>query len=467
MATALIYPLLEFIGTATAEVATEIGLSSTASTAAGTATQGAVASQIGQQIDALAISMLGQDNVNQLNAFKQDVNNYAEEVYAGLGPDGVDVQYFLNKYPYASTATPTATPTVSSSIPKRLIPNIFDGGAVTDKPTVVIKKNLFDGGVATSDSGGGGVDDGKTPPVVPVTPVTPAPISSYLLPNSSIPVKTLDITTIAGYIIQYANTICSQSKIDTVGAITETLKVNPHFISVSKELNGFYSSVIPKTEEYTQLASVYNGRNLTLYNCIGRFDKVSNGMVFTLIDELNDRVELKENKGFVLPSIYGVFVGPYSRNNSNPISLLDLFAAFHDQDYTQNGFFDKTGDYKLISRISQNYDRMIPAEKPAAKIALGWFSTMGVSIGSLIGSLPKNIDTVVTTDLPNDDIYSFVYPTKSTEMPIEQYAAERTQWYSDLSKEFKAQTVSSSVFATVGKNTFLANEFGNILIELL
>jgi hypothetical protein len=211
----------------------------------------------------------------------------------------------------------------------------------------------------------------------------------------------------------------------------------------------------------------YNGKNLTLANCVKK--NSPNGLIFDLTDEIGNTVSLPENTGFKLPTIWGNFVGPYSKNNDNPISLLDLFAAFHDQDYSEFGFFDTIGDFKLVSRISQNYDRMIQAEKSAAKTALLWFSTLGLSAGKLIGSLPKNIHRIPSNQQPGDDIYYLLDPVKATTTPIEQYSAERTLWYAELEKELESATITSSIFAQVSGagNRLLAQEFGNILIEVL
>jgi hypothetical protein len=203
-------------------------------------------------------------------------------------------------------------------------------------------------------------------------------------------------------------------------------------VVVAKDLSDFYTNKLPATEEYKSVATVYNRRNLTLANCVEKIDQF--GKLFDLINEIGYTVQLRPTKGFTLPTIYGNFVGPYSKNNTLPISLLDLYCAYHDFDYLTHGFFDTVGDYKLLSRISQNFDRMIPEEKGPAKTALLWFSTLGASAGALIGSLPKNIHRVPSTEMPQDDIYYALDPAKSITIPINQYAAERTQFYADLER---------------------------------
>jgi hypothetical protein len=170
----------------------------------------------------------------------------------------------------------------------------------------------------------------------------------------------------------------------------------------------------------------------------------------------------------VLPAIWGVFTGPYSRNNEMPVSLLDLFAAFHDYDYGQGGFFDQAGDYKLISRSSQNFFRMTPEEQPYARTTILYFSTLGHVASSLKGSLSSDVATNKISDGAKDDIFPAIVP-ESIHMDPVHYETARFNFYQDLERDFDQESKTSSLFASSGgyRSQLLAREFGDIQIQLL
>ncbi len=280
----------------------------------------------------------------------------------------------------------------------------------------------------------------------------------------------INTSLIAQFLISHASELASTqvNVINPDNIVQEVVKMNPQLEDVSKTLGSFLSSRIPNNDKYQAIANVYNGKNLTLRNCVTKYDRVTEGLIFTLKDEVGAIVQLKQNKGKVIPALYGIFVGPYSPNNAPPVSLLDLFAAFHDYDYSVNGFFDQIGDYKLISRCSQNYSRMDNSEKPYAKITILYFSTLGHTASSLLGSLPTNIGTVVSDQDTKDDIFPVVSP-ESISLPPDQYNIARTHFYHDLEDQLELESASSSIMAVYGNNNnkFLSQEFGNINVQLL
>ena len=430
-------------------------------------------------IDEKAIELLGQDNVDKIEGTLNDIQGFFEDAYALINQDS---QHFIDKAQIPPNKLPLPLP---DTRPPSIRPNIF-AGQVTDplqisdgydKPiptNTPIKNNIFMGGViisndvaenrGVSDATKSRVQNSQEPQNVVTDPIEK---SFQIIDGVNFPIQKLDIKGIANYIVEFTNALAIQNKINPIEAITTVIDKNPQLIQVSKELNQFYASKLPATQEYIKVASVYNGRNLTMANAMGGYDANGNYQT-TLVDEVYDYFYLPETKGFSLPTIWGNFVGPYSKNNRLPIDILDLFCAFHDKDYLDHGFFDTIGDYKLMSRISQNYDRISEEARPAAKVALLWFSTLGVSAGALIGSLPKNISRVPVTDMPKDDIYYAMDPAKAINTPIEKYMMDRTQWYAELENELKSVSISSSVMTQYGSgNAYLAREFGNIMVEVM
>jgi hypothetical protein len=86
--------------------------------------------------------------------------------------------------------------------------------------------------------------------------------------DPNVPIHNTNATSIAFYIIEYANTASTGSGLMTEESITnDVIARNPNLINVSQDLSAFYANKIPSTEEYKAIASVYNGKNLTLANC--------------------------------------------------------------------------------------------------------------------------------------------------------------------------------------------------------
>ena len=457
MSAAALYPLLEIVGVVVADIGIELGLTAAAAETAGTIVQTATAGEIGNIIDKAVISILPKEVLDSVDNVKAEGKSFLNDAYALLNPTGPDISY-LQKQQSDRPKKNIFKPEPIAKDPSVIIGgNLFGNNAVSDKKIVVIPNDL---GISTTQvtSDSGASKDVSTPPIEPV---------HYDIPSINVPINKTNVQSIVGYIIEYCNTVATQDRVNPYTALSDTIKKNPNYIAVSKDLNDFYASKIPNTEEYQTVAKVYNGRNLTMDSCKMR---VVNGVkYFDLTDETRSLVTLKENQGFKIPAIWGNFVGAFSPNNFLQVDILDLFAAFHDKDYSDYGFFDTISDYKLISRISQNYSRIPLEARSVAKVTLLYFSTLGVSAGQLIGSLPKNISRVPSEILTSDDIYYKLIPTRSTQIPIEQYAKERTQFYADLENEFMSKSITSSIMgnSSSSNNSLLAREFGSLLVEIL
>ena len=172
---------------------------------------------------------------------------------------------------------------------------------------------------------------------------------------------------------------------------------------LSQELPDFADSLGP---EYKRISSIYNGR------CIAP-NKVyiNQSSNLSIVDEIGTVQSYTGTKG-PIPS-YDTFCGPMGPNDKPPMTLLGTYCMMHDIGYDREGYFNVEEDFKLISRISQNFTRMGYQEKVVAQVAVQWFSNVGIVLGTLkTRFLPKNIDEqVVDTGFGGvNDIYSKLVP---------------------------------------------------------
>jgi len=166
---------------------------------------------------------------------------------------------------------------------------------------------------------------------------------------------------------------------------------------------------------YDALAAVYDGRNIAP----NKVFKNTSGN-FSIVDEVGQVQSYTGSQGSV-PS-WDTYCGPYGPNDKEPTTLLGTYCFMHDIDYDKIGYFDVDSDFKLISRISQNYTRMGYQERAVAQIAVQWFSNIGVVLGALKTKfLPANIDEVVVDTGYGgvNDIYTALLP----ENPREEFAS--------------------------------------------
>jgi hypothetical protein len=162
---------------------------------------------------------------------------------------------------------------------------------------------------------------------------------------------------------------------------------NPLLSYLAPGLENFQAQMtLPTNEDYQKIAAVYNGKNLDYRNVLETVN-ADGTKDFSAKDELGITHTWfgAWNNHPVIQPIYGVFVGLNSPNNAKPVSLLDLFAMFHDIDYKQFGNFNQTADYKLISRVFNNLNRFNPQEKQMALLTVKYFSTVGAAARAYAG----------------------------------------------------------------------------------
>ncbi len=454
----LLAPFLIELGAGAAATVTEIGLdlglSAAASSAVGTGVVGLAAGEVANQ----AVS-------GALNAASKAIGQETVDLISNSINDRLHQALSLN----SEILDPLSDPSKFLGLNPKPLPNPSSGTKLSGGGTTVNFNTMTYNSTPNQQ-----VQD-------------PDQIGQFISPviegfQNSVP--KIDTKSIARFITSFASGLA----VNSLGTDTQSTSqpsqpiqssqqqiipvIPPEYTDLSNQLGAFLSSKIPTTDEYKQIASIYNGKGLKIFQ---RYDPVTQGLIFTLIDETGARFELPQTKGTTIPPIYGVFMGPNSPNNALPIDLdtaapLDEYCAFHDYDYLTNGFFDRIGDYKLVSRISQNYSLMTLAQKPYAKIAILYFSTLGHSISGLIGTLPVSIDEVVSDQPTKDDIFPVVIgPELANSLEPNVYNIERTKFYSELKDSFEVESRTSSVLATFGDKSsskLLSYEFGEINITI-
>lgn len=172
------------------------------------------------------------------------------------------------------------------------------------------------------------------------------------------------------------NVPAEQALINVVQKNPQYKKLIPTILDYQAKAKG----LTPNTNAYKEISRTYNGASMSTKSVRVTTNPDTGLKIFMGLDELQKTWFYKQNPdAFVVPPIYGVWVGINSPNNELPVSLLDVFAYFHDCEYHAN-MFDINADYRLISRIVQNWDRLTEAEKPAAFIAIKYFSTIGHTV---------------------------------------------------------------------------------------
>lgn len=311
----------------------------------------------------------------------------------------------------------------------------------------------------------------------------------------------LSVDDVSKFFIDMASEVAIQgleSEIISVDkAITEVVRKKPHTAQLASTLGSYLQSKIPNTDAYRKVANTYNGLNLN-YEDVEEFVDLNDLISHRFKDELGYEYTLQQTVGFYIPSMYGVFVGAYSKNDSKPISLLDYFAMHHDYSYTKNGFFHELGDLQFISRIAQNFNRMTDEEKPYARFCILYFSTLGNLIASAFNSVPEQeifdyVNTQVSLSrMPTEDeiirVEDVVSPSKvidTTEPIIRINKTMDVDFYDSIKPllsdveitpvefdiQFKDKLVenyiSPSVNAFSGSNTAsLLYAFDNLMVSL-
>lgn len=149
--------------------------------------------------------------------------------------------------------------------------------------------------------------------------------------------------------------------------------------------------VVPTNEDYRRIASVYNGD----FEPNSAFETPN---AFQIIDEtgtINTWQKEWSGQYVQVPPLYGIWTGISSPNDSLPQpvingqrSYLDSVSMMHDIDYhhTNHSSFSYFSDMKMISRLSQNKDRLTqPNELFYASVAINYFATLGSITRVLLG----------------------------------------------------------------------------------
>ena len=286
---------------------------------------------------------------------------------------------------------------------------------------------------------------------------------------------------IAKFAISMAGEVANQGFTGTVIneslAISNTVKKYPQTAELAGVLGAHLANQLPRTEEYSKVSSVYNGLNLE-YNQV-RETRDENGLkVFNFFDEVGQLHALRENTGFVIPAFYGVFMGPYSKNDNLPIDLVDYFSLHHDQGYGRGGFFHELSDLQYISRLSQNFSRFSDTAKPYARFGILYFSTLGNILAGIFNQTSaEEVEAYVNQQVGmaeeehksqtplhevDQDFYQAVKPLM-TDQNITKFNFE-TEVKEGLISEYS----NSSTNALAGNNPqALFNSFGQIEITIL
>lgn len=168
------------------------------------------------------------------------------------------------------------------------------------------------------------------------------------------------------------------------------------------------STSIPTSQRYRDISRIFNGRSIKVEN-VNEENLPGGDVGFWMFDETQmvRYWRTNHNKHFVVAPIHGVYTGINSPNNSKPIDLMDTFAMLHDIDYYNRGSFDTDADLKLISRCSQNMDRMSPRQRLVAAVAIKYFSTIGSVVASIFG---PGLDGSVTKEIKDSKTKTDIFP---------------------------------------------------------
>lgn len=164
---------------------------------------------------------------------------------------------------------------------------------------------------------------------------------------------------------------------------------------------------IPTDDLYKQISQVYNGRRIVKESVFREPRNDGSGLsIFAAYEEDGNPVVYYEHTdGIKMRPVWPghVFTGPNSPNNALPVDLFDTFSFYHDCSYQEFGWFDRVGDYKYISRLSQNFDRFPDIQKPMIRNTIRYFSSAGTLL-SFFNNRPVNVPT---PDQVNQQIEQF------------------------------------------------------------
>lgn len=198
--------------------------------------------------------------------------------------------------------------------------------------------------------------------------------------------------------------------------ISEFYMNNPHLMQIGKHYLEWASKQKNVPVSKDSIYQTYNGKSLSVDKMFKA--RTDTGTFYAINDEVGNlevytgraapkgaSVTTLLGLGFI-PPIHGVWMGPKSPNNALPIDLVDLFSFMHDTEYNKHGWFYETADAKYISRLSQNIDRMGFVEAQFAKFGIKWFSTIGLGLAKVAGTLKDPTEN--ENDVSND-FFSYLH----------------------------------------------------------
>lgn len=249
---------------------------------------------------------------------------------------------------------------------------------------------------------------------------------------------------------------------------------NPLLSYLIPSLSKFQAGMtVPTNENYLKISQVYNGKNLTHLNVLETVNE-DGTKSFSALDETGATITWNTawNNHKTVPPIWGTWTGINSPNNTKPVSLLDLFAFFHDYSYHVYGNFNETGDYQLISRVYSNLDRMSGSERDIALMTVKYFSTIGMAARLYAGNKGETIylgnvsasDSVKT----DDSVFPHVVPEAATLSP-EGYLECKKYFFEGLEHGLIDESLNSSVASTYAKpvqNPMILSAIDNLMVQL-
>lgn len=234
-------------------------------------------------------------------------------------------------------------------------------------------------------------------------------------------------------------------------------RVNPFYSYLASKFNDKLSDfVIPTSEDYLKVASVYNGQGLYLQKM--KLESFGSGYEFSILDEIGTPVIWKYpeyNNYTVVPPVYGTWTGINSPNNSLCLSgsqggqevesFLDKIAFMHDVGYHDLGSFNEFSDYQLISRA--NYGRqnglfIFPGELATAQVAISYFSTLGSLMRKMFGTTNDKSSEPMIKEILTETV-------KLSEVSIEEVKQSVTDTVKSIPTSHGSDIVGNSNFELV------------------
>lgn len=221
---------------------------------------------------------------------------------------------------------------------------------------------------------------------------------------------------------------------------------------------------------YSKISEVYNGyrdsQEMQIADTIfEHFDSELGLKYFVLVDEVGDHFTLYQTTGLILPAIHGNFVGVSSPNNNLCVDLVDLFCSFHDWDYISG--VSRTGDQKLISRLSSRYSGMNSEEQGWARFCMAYFSTLGNIVSAVAGSTDKTISEYPQAISSTDDLYHEA--ANDNGMLIGDLQVQKMSFHKAYKESVADHSINSGVMSSIsskGANFLLKQEFGKMMVQL-